>query len=55
MQVGVPIASVKRFVKAGNNVAFDEGGGRVVNHKSKEKVKCVCVCVELGGVYFLKA
>ena len=50
MKVDVPIASVRKFVKSGNDVAFYEGGGCIVNRESKEKVKFV----ELGGVYFLK-
>ena len=50
MKVDVPIASVRKFVKSGNDVAFYEGGGCIVNRESKEKVKFD----ELGGVYFLK-
>ena len=50
MQVEVPIASVRKFVKSGNDVAFYEGGGCIVNRESKDKVKFV----ELGGVYFPK-
>ena len=50
MQVDVPISSVGRFVKSGNDGAFSEGGGCIVKRESKEKVKFV----ELRGVYFLK-
>ena len=46
MQVGVPIASVRRFVKSGNNVAFYEGGGCTDNRESKEHIKFA----ELGDV-----
>ena len=50
MQVDVPIASVRKIVKSGNDVAFYDGGGCIVNRESKEKVKFI----KLGGVYFLK-
>ena len=51
MQVDVPIASVRRFVKSSNGVAFYEGGGCIVNREAKDKVKFV----ELGGVYLLES
>ena len=47
MQVDVPIASVRRFVKSGNDVDFYEGGGCIVNREAKEKNKFV----ELGGCF----
>ena len=50
IQVDVPIATVKRFVKSCDDVAFYESVGRIVNRESKDNVKLV----ELGGVYFLK-
>ena len=50
-QVDVPIASVKRFVKSGNDVAFWAGGGCIANRDCKERGRFV----DFGGVSFLKA
>ena len=50
MKVDVPVASVRRFVIAGNNVSFIEGGGIMTNRATGAKVRFI----ELSGVYFLK-
>ena len=50
MKVDVPVASVRTFVKNGNEVDFFDGGGVV---RSKE-TGAGLPFIELGGVYFLK-
>ena len=50
MKVDVPVASVRTFVRNGNDVQFFEGGGRVTNRENGAQLPIV----EMGGVYFLK-
>ena len=50
MKVDVPVASVRTFVRNGNDVQFYDGGGRVTNRENG----AVLPFVEMGGVYFLK-
>ena len=50
MKVDVPVASVRTFVRNGNDVEFFEGGGRVRNRENGAELPFV----EMGGVYFLK-
>ena len=50
MKVDIPVASVRKFVKSGNDVEFFEGGGLVRNRESGAELPFV----EMGGVYFLK-
>ena len=50
MRVDVPVASVRAFVRSGNDVQLFDGGGRVTNRENGAKLPIV----EMGGVYFLK-
>ena len=50
MKVDIPVASVRTFVKSGNDVEIFEGGGLVRNAESGAELPFV----EMGGVYFLK-
>ena len=50
MKVDIPVASVRTFVKSGNDVEFYEGGGMVRNRESGAQLPFI----EMGGVYFLK-
>ena len=50
MKVDIPVASVRAFVKAGNEVQFFPGGGLVKNKSTGAEVPFE----EMGGVYFLK-
>ena len=50
MKIDMPVASVRRFVAAGNDVFFVEGGGAIVNRQSGAKINFI----EMGGVHDLK-
>ena len=50
MKVDVPVASVRTFVRSGNDVEFFEGGGIVRNRENGAKLPFI----EMGGVYFLQ-
>ena len=50
MKVDVPVASVRTFVKNGNEVEFFEGGGVVRNKENGAQLPFI----EMGGVYFLQ-
>ena len=50
MKVDVPVASVRTFVRSGNDVEFFEGGGIVRNRENGATLPFI----EMGGVYFLQ-
>ena len=50
MKVDVPVASVRTFVKNGNEVEFFDGGGVVRNKANGAQLPFI----EMGGVYFLQ-
>ena len=50
MDVDLPVASVRQFVKSGYEVTFNEEGGKIRDPKSKAKVSFIA----MGGVFFLK-
>ena len=50
MKVELPILSVRKIVKLGNLVAFDTGGGFIMDKTSRKKI----LFYEYEGVYFLK-
>ena len=50
MKVDVPVASVRTFVRSGNDVEFFEGGGIVRNRENGAKLPFL----EMGRVYFLQ-
>ena len=50
MKVDVPVASVRTFVKNGNEVEFFDGGGVVRNKENGAQLPFI----EMGGVYFLQ-
>ena len=50
MKVSMPIASMRRTVKAGNDLFITEGGGTITNRKTKSQI----LLHERMGVYFFK-
>ena len=50
MKVSMPIASMRRTVKAGNDMFITEGGGAITNRKTKSQIRLH----ERLGVYFFK-
>ena len=50
MKVSMPIASMRRTVKAGNDLFITEGGGTITNRKTKSQIRLH----ERMGVYFFK-
>ena len=50
MQVSMPIASMRRTVKAGNDLLITEEGGCITNRLTKQKI----ILHERCGVYFFK-
>ena len=50
MEIEVPILSVRKMVKKGNDVNFEKGGGTIVNRSTGRVLRFY----EHDGVYFLK-
>ena len=50
MKVSMPIASMRRTVKAGNDLLITEEGGCITNRQTKQKI----LLHERCGVYFFK-
>jgi hypothetical protein len=50
LPVSCPILSVRRIVKKGNDVVFNDGGGYILHRQSKRRIEFV----EREGVYFIR-
>jgi hypothetical protein len=50
MEVELPILSVRKMVKKGNQVLFDEGGGFITNRATGARIRFF----EYAGAYYLK-
>ena len=50
LPVSCPILSVRRIVKKGNDIVFNDGGGYILHRQSKRRI----VFVEREGVHFIK-
>ena len=50
LPVSCPILSVRRTVKKGKAIVFNDGGGYILHRQSKRRIEFV----EREGVYFIK-